>query len=84
MSRDETAKGSVVSDEVKILGSASKRPKSIEEISTETRISLDKCSEKIIDLMDLGLLIIEHDSDLYGHELVRYRLPSTQILTYEQ
>ncbi|MDG6907870.1 MAG: hypothetical protein JRN20_19025 [Nitrososphaerota archaeon] len=63
-------------EEVKILASTSSTPKLMDEISLETNIPLDICEKKVMDLVDLGLLTVQHDSDLYGHELVRYVVPS--------
>lgn len=57
--------------EMRILASTSSGPKSIEEILSETKIPADECQAKIADLVDLGVLLIEHDSDRYGHEMLR-------------
>jgi hypothetical protein len=64
------------SDGTRILTSVVSGPKLIEEISSDTGIPLGRCRARIDELMDVGLLEVEHDSDLYGHELVRYRRPS--------
>ena len=66
----------IISEEVKILASISRRALLIEEISSETDIPLETCRQKVVDLIDLGVMAVEHDSDLYGHEFVRYRLAS--------
>jgi len=57
----------------KIISSTTSGPKSIEEISSETKIPAKECQDKITDLVDLGILVIEHDSDRYGHELLKVR-----------
>ena len=64
-----------VSEEARILASTS-TPKLLDEISSETNIPLDICEKKVMELVDLGLLTVQHDSDLYGHEFVRYIVPS--------
>ncbi len=69
------------SDELKILASTEFEPKLIENISQETQIPLEQCRDKIAGLVDLGLLVVEHDSDLYGHEVVRIRHVSKELDT---
>lgn len=60
-------------DELKILASARFEPKMIETIAKDTQIPLQRCRDMIEGLVDLGVLVIEHDSDLYGHEFVKVR-----------
>jgi len=66
-------------DELKILASVGAQPKMIETISEDTQIPLERCRDKIADLVELGLLVIEHDSDLYGHEFVKVRRVSRDL-----
>jgi hypothetical protein len=65
--------------ELKILASTRSGPKLIEEISSDTNIPPAECRDRIVGLIDLGLLTVEHDSDLYGHELLKVRFVSRQI-----
>ena len=66
--------------ERKILASTIAKAKSIEEISSETRIPLETCREKVLELANLGLLVSENDSDLYGHRIEKYRRASLHIV----
>jgi hypothetical protein len=67
------------SDELKILASIESEPKLIEKISQDTKIPLKQCHVKIAALVDVGLLVVEHDSDLYGHEVVKVRRVSKKL-----
>jgi len=69
-----------VSDELRILASIESRPKLIEEISSVTKIPAQECRDKVDLLMDLGLVAVEHDSDLYGHELLKVRRRSRLLV----
>jgi predicted transcriptional regulator len=80
LSNVEPKAAGIISEEMKILASTSKGPKLMEEISSDTQIPLVTCTQKVADLIDLGVLIIEHDSDLYGHELVKYGRASRRTL----
>jgi predicted transcriptional regulator len=66
-------------DELKILASTESDAKLIENISRDTQIPLERCRLKINGLVDLGLLVVEHDSDLYGHEVVKVRRVSKEL-----
>ena len=61
--------GPEMADELKILASTVSRTKLMEEIVSETGIPSEKCREEVFHLVKAGLLKIDHDSDLYGHEL---------------
>jgi hypothetical protein len=65
-------------EELKILASTKKGPKIIEIISSDTQIPLDECRIKIAGLVELGLLVIDRDSDLYGHEVLKFRRVSIE------
>jgi hypothetical protein len=65
-----------VQDELRILASIGSGPKLIEEISSATKIPAQECRDKVDLLLDLGLVVVEHDSDLYGHELLKIRRAS--------
>jgi hypothetical protein len=66
-------------DELKILGSTETEAKMIETISQDTLIPLEECRNKIDSLVDLGLLVMEHNSDQYGHEVVKVRRVSKEL-----
>ena len=66
-------------DELKILATIESEAKLIENISRDTQIPLEQCRVKIKGLVDLGLLVVEHDSDLYGHEVVKVRRVSKEL-----
>jgi hypothetical protein len=76
MDRNDDPDLIISSPELKILASTRSRPKMIEEISSETHIPPAECRDRIVGLIDLGLLALEHDSDLYGHELLKVRFVS--------
>lgn len=59
--------------ELRILETISTTPKPICEISSETSIAIEECRRVLDDLMDIGLVIERHDSDAYGHEIIRFR-----------
>jgi len=69
-----------VSDELRILTLIESGPKLIEEISSATKIPARECRDKVDLLMDLGLVAVEHDSDLYGHELLKVRRRSRLLV----
>jgi predicted transcriptional regulator len=68
-------------DELKILASTELEPKFIENISRDTQIPLERCRTEVAGLVDLGLLVVDHDSDLYGHEVVKIRRVSKELDT---
>ena len=77
---DRNSRGSnALPDELKILASTESEPKLMENISQDTEIPLERCRVEIAGLVDLGLLVVEHDSDLYGHELVKVRHVSKEL-----
>lgn len=63
------------SDGTRIITSVISQAKSIEEISQDTGIPRSRCQVRINELVDADLLEAEHDSDLYGHEFIKYRRP---------
>ncbi len=78
MSNAKVGSAGKIPEELKVLTSISKGPKLMEEISSDAGVPLEACKQKVLDLIGLGLVVIEHDSDLYGHEFLKYRLPSRQ------
>ena len=70
----------LLQEELKILAYTQSEPKWIDVISRETQIPLERCRDEIAGLVELGLLVIERDSDLYGHEVVKVRKVSEKGL----
>jgi DNA-binding IclR family transcriptional regulator len=62
-----------IPEELKILALIESGPKFIEEIASASKIPPQECRDKVDLLVDLGLVAVEHDSDLYGHELLKIR-----------
>ena len=71
-------------DELMILACTRSGSKLMEEIISQTGVSPERCRDKVSKLVDAGLLVIEHDSDYYGHELVKFRHPFKKFSIPEQ
>lgn len=68
---------------IEVLSSSSVA-KSIEEISSEAGTLTQECRRIVDDLIDIGLVSEVHDSDAYGHEIIRFRRRSRAILSFEE
>lgn len=64
---------------LKILASTASHPKLIEELASDLGTSLVDCRKKVDEMISSGLLVVDHDSDLYGHELLKIRNASKQF-----
>jgi len=62
-----------------VMVSSSRAPKSLNEISREVRMPEEICRLVLDQLTDVGLLAETHDSDAYGHEILRFKRRSRTI-----
>jgi hypothetical protein len=71
--RSDSQKPQATRDDLRILASIGSDAKSIQEISEIANIPVSSCDRLVVDFVDLGLIVRERDSDLYGHELIKFR-----------
>jgi len=69
----------VAPEGVRVLRLLMLAPKSVYEISFQTGIPLEECHRIIDRLLEVGLIIEQRDSDLYGHQTTRFRRHSVVI-----
>ena len=71
-------------EDLAILALLSLAPKSINELSSETKVPMEKCHRLVEWLMDIGLIRAQHDSDAYGHEIIRFVRFSRVIFSFSE
>ena len=71
-------------EDLAILALLSLAPKSINELSSETKVPMEKCHRLVEWLMDIGLIRAEHESDAYGHETIRFVRFSSVIFAFPE